>query len=126
MERKFGQKLLRKVLLELKNGLLLVEGRNDLLALGKIGILGNVLLAIGRNEQIIQKTLSKLEPNQKLILLFDYDPEGERKTAFFRELFLNEGALADIEIRKKVKMLFGITTIEELPYAYGKVTDDLE
>ncbi|MFH0971972.1 MAG: toprim domain-containing protein [Candidatus Micrarchaeota archaeon] len=125
MNLDYKLKFLKKTLLELKNGLVLVEGKNDLEALKELGIMGNVITATGKNEQIVQRALSILESNQKLILLFDFDSEGERKTKFFRELFLNEGASADVEARKKVRMLFGIKTIEELPSAYAKLTESL-
>ncbi|HLC48179.1 MAG TPA: toprim domain-containing protein [Candidatus Norongarragalinales archaeon] len=119
-------KFLKKILLELKNGLLLVEGKNDLEALKELGIAGNVILANGQNEQIVENALSKLEKGQKLILLFDLDAEGERKTQFFRGQFLGEGVDADIEMRKMVRALFGITTMEELPRAYNDLLAELE
>ena len=119
-------KFLKKILLELKNGLLLVEGKNDLEALKELGIAGNVILANGQNEQIVENALSKLEKGQKLILLFDLDAEGEGKTQFFRGQFLGEGVDADIEMRKMVRALFGITTMEELPRAYNDLLAELE
>src|SRR3989344_3666144 len=119
-------KFLKKILLELKNGLLLVEGKNDLEALKELGIAGNVIWANGQNEQIGENALSKLEKGQKLILLFDLDAEGERKTQFFRGQFLGEGVDADIEMRKMVRALFGITTMEELPRAYNDLLAELE
>ncbi|MEK6954155.1 MAG: toprim domain-containing protein [Candidatus Micrarchaeota archaeon] len=119
-------KFLKKIMLELKNGLLLVEGKNDLAALEELGIAGNVILANGQNGQIVQKALSMLEKGQKLILLFDLDTEGERKTEFFKEKFFNEGMAVDTELRHKVRALFGIITMEELPTAYYRLMDELE
>ncbi len=121
MDPDYKLKLLKKTLLELKNGLLLVEGKNDLKALHELGIGGNVLTATGRNEQIVRKAISSLEPGQKLVLLFDYDEEGERKARYFGDMFLHEGVSANTVIRRKLRMLLGINTIEDLPTAYFDV-----
>ncbi len=107
----------KKLWRKLNEHFILVEGKNDVAALREVGIYTQALTAVGKPERTIRKAIA-LAGKLPIALLFDYDLEGDRKTWFYHEMFYNEDCNADLMLRKELKELFPIKTIEDLPHAY--------
>ncbi|MEW5955512.1 MAG: toprim domain-containing protein [Candidatus Micrarchaeota archaeon] len=119
---KAKKKFLEKTLARLNRALVLVEGKRDASALWQIGVGAKVLEAGGRKpEQGVAAALAALKPGQKIVLLFDYDAEGERKAAEFSERLCAAGVVPDGVQRKNFRRLFGARAVEEAVAALEKI-----
>ena len=117
MDLQEKEKFLKKLWRQLNESLLVVEGKNDVKALREVGVYTTIITANGKPERIVKKAV--LEADRRPVsLLFDYDQEGQRKTFFYNELFFNADCNADLQARKRLRQLFPVHTIEDLPNAY--------
>lgn len=124
-ERK--RKFLKKTMQALDESLVIVEGKRDERALREISVRAKIIQATGAAERVLNKVLAECrKTNSRVVLLFDFDEEGTRKTRFFEEAFLSEGIRVDSLLRKRVTQLFHIHTIEDLPFQYRKLLEELE
>lgn len=109
---------LQKVLKELKKDKRpkIVEGKNDRKALEKFQV---------KNIQTIEtKPLSQITSNVKekeVILLTDYDRRGKTKSSKLIRLLKAEGIKTDLNYKKKLGRLKGISEIEEIPSKYKEL-----
>ena len=116
------KKFFEKTLARLNQALVLVEGKHDAAALTRVGVTAPVIEAGGRKpEQVVSLVLSALKPGQKVVLLFDYDHEGERKTAVFSEILGAAGVVPDAVQRKNFGGIFRVRTVEEVVAALEKI-----
>jgi len=123
---KAKKKFLAKTLAHLNEALILVEGKRDAAALEEIGVKTEVIEAAGRKpERVVFLALKRLAPRQKLVLLFDYDAEGERKTQEFTEMLCAEGVVPDVLRRKNFRRLLGARHVEESVAALNKLEQEL-
>ncbi|NYZ74966.1 toprim domain-containing protein [Candidatus Micrarchaeota archaeon] len=122
---KAKKKFLAKTLAHLNEALILVEGKRDAAALEEIGVT-EVIEAAGRKpERVVFNALKRLKPRQKLVLLFDYDAEGERKTQEFTEMLCAEGVVPDVLQRKNFRRLLGARHVEESVAALNRLEQEL-
>jgi len=123
---KAERKFLAKTLANLNEALVLVEGKRDAAALEEIGVKTEVIEAAGRKpERVVFLALKQLRPRQKLVLLLDYDAEGERKNREFTELLCAEGVVPDVRQRQNFRRLLGARRVEESVAALNKLEKEL-
>ena len=108
------KKEIDKVFHALDSTLVLVEGKRDRAALRDAGVTGPVVLCGGRKAERVAEEAQSL--GLPATLLFDWDDEGERKTGEYSELMR-----ADIRLRKKMKRLLGLRTVEELGFRLSEL-----
>ncbi len=93
---------------------IIVEGEKDVEALRAVGVKGTIMVYKSREELL--HMIDSMKPVH-VILLFDLDYEGVKKTLYLRKLL--EGLVKNIDLtywnmlRKFRK--FGLTTIESIP-----------
>lgn len=122
MEPADKTKLLDRTLAGLSGRTVLVEGKHDIRALQEAGVQAKAVAAAGKPERIVEK----LKDCGTVFLLFDFDGEGERKTRIFRELFEAAGITVDTLARKRLGMLLGLRTFEELPPRLAEFRERME
>ncbi|MBI3588045.1 hypothetical protein HY995_04805 [Candidatus Micrarchaeota archaeon] len=100
----------------------LVEGRRDEEALARLEI-GAVACSSRKPSSIA----GGVAAGKKVVLLFDFDAEGERKNEqFARALQEEHGLEVDRNARRAFKALFGVKTIEEAPWAHQRLIEEIE
>lgn len=99
---------------------LIVEGKRDRVALEKIG-LTNIFAISGKSLNTFVEQLSK---DQKYIILTDFDKEGELLKSKINEIMSKEGISFNNRLRVCVKNSFGIVKIEELK-KISKIMEDV-
>jgi 5S rRNA maturation endonuclease (ribonuclease M5) len=101
------------------DALVIVEGIKDKKALSKIGI-RNIFDISGKSfDEILEKV-----DGGPVIILTDFDEEGEKKALFLTKLFQSNGIKIDFFFRKKFRSHFKVQKIEELN-SFIKLEDDL-
>ncbi|MFH1106832.1 MAG: hypothetical protein V1787_02965 [Candidatus Micrarchaeota archaeon] len=126
MDLVYREKAAAKLWRALSDAVVLVEGKNDERALREVGITAATVRAAGRTEKILEKaTAIAAAGNKKIVLLFDYDAEGRRKMTFFEEAFFNAGGRASVVEWRRLRELFGLRTVEDLPTAYWELMDEI-
>ncbi|PIT85300.1 hypothetical protein COU36_04030 [Candidatus Micrarchaeota archaeon CG10_big_fil_rev_8_21_14_0_10_59_7] len=103
------KKEIDKVFHSLDSTVVLVEGKRDEAALRAAGVTAPIVLAGGRKAERVAEEAEAF--GKPVALLFDWDGEGERKTREYSELMG-----ADTRLRKKMKRLLGLRTVEELGF----------
>ena len=124
MNLQYKEKSAAKLWRSLSESVVLVEGKNDERALKEVGISAKTVRANGRTERIIERAIAAAH-NRKIVLLFDYDAEGRRKTKYFEDAFFHAGAMASVVEWKRLSQLFKIRTIEDLPTAYWELMEEV-
>jgi len=95
-----------------QSDVIVVEGKKDKTVLYKMG-LSNVIDISGKSiENFINIVISKSPEN--VIILTDFDKEGEKKFEEISKLLHHHGIKINNFTRKRFKMLFKVTKIEEL------------
>ncbi len=93
-----------------------VEGKKDKEALNKLGI--------KQVETINTKPLREItrkEEKEEVILLTDFDREGKSKSSQLIRLYKAEGIKTDLNYKKQLGRLHGISEIEEIPTKYKEL-----
>lgn len=94
----------------------IVEGKRDKKALEKFEV---------KNIQTIRrKPLKEITTNtdeEEVILLTDYDKTGKKISRDLIRLYQAEGVKTDLEYKKKLGKLRGISEIEEIPSKYQEL-----
>jgi len=91
---------------------IIVEGKKDKAALEKLGI-GSILTISGKDNNKLLDVLKKKNIN-RVIVLTDFDKEGEKRYKEILKVFEKNGIKTDSSIRGKFKQTFKINKIEEL------------
>jgi 5S rRNA maturation endonuclease (ribonuclease M5) len=121
------EKLFLKLVEALNECVVIVEGKKDETALKEIGVTSEILHFAGSPSNFVERLRASLESEtQRVVLLLDYDEEGERKAGFLREVLSGEGFRLRNELRTLLKRLLGVRTIEEVPSAWRRLSDDVE
>jgi 5S rRNA maturation endonuclease (ribonuclease M5) len=90
---------------------IIVEGKKDKVALEKLRF-GNILAISGKsNEKIIETIITKRAGH--VVILTDFDKEGEKKHKELKRLFEKEGIKIDFTVRDNFKRTFKVRKIEE-------------
>ncbi len=110
------RRLLRKMREKLEEEKVFVEGKKDAKAVEKA--FGVKAMAVEGNHsyRFAEKHASAVNGNT-VLLLFDFDEEGKRKTREYEEALRARGARIDGQGRKAFRALFRLATLEELPAA---------
>jgi 5S rRNA maturation endonuclease (ribonuclease M5) len=82
---------------------ILVEGKNDVMALKKLGLEKNVLKISGWGSLL--DAVEKLSGSNEVILLPDFDEKGEEILRFYSKHLQSVNIRPDIEFWKKLKSL---------------------
>ncbi|MEM4332097.1 MAG: toprim domain-containing protein [Candidatus Micrarchaeia archaeon] len=103
-----------RLVTDLNDRLVIVEGKRDVAALGKVGVRAHVL------------TLDKLQHMERItadeaVILTDFDRAGEAKLMKAESILIGKGIRIDTGLRERFRRIFGITTIEDLPHAFEKL-----
>jgi len=109
---------LEKTLKELSNEKwpVIVEGKRDKNALKLFGVTNVRIINVGPLQKLAATT-----PEEKIILITDYDRRGELLKESLHQLFTNEGIQTDLEYRKKLRSITGIMHVEDLPSKYEEM-----
>ena len=142
LRRKFKELL--KIKEKMNDAIILVEGERDRSALEKIGFLRSKILTIsGKNPELVLTDIKrlnlgkmnikemkgekmnieemkgeKMRKEETVIILTDFDRKGkDLERRFFDELIPSIKSV-DINCKRKLRWIFGIKTIEEIPAKY--------
>jgi len=99
-----------KLIQDLNEFSIIVEGKRDKEALEKLGI-RDIFVISGKS---IDNFIDTLPKDRKYIVLTDFDKEGERKMKKIHDLLLKNKFVLNKKLRLSVKNLFRIVKIEEL------------
>ncbi len=111
------RKLLAKLREKLSSETVFVEGAKDVKAIEKAGFgAGAIAVNSRRPQRVVEKSIGQVD-GKEVLLLFDFDEEGRRKTMEFEGLVRSAGGRVDAAGRKAFRALFRLRTIEELPTA---------
>jgi 5S rRNA maturation endonuclease (ribonuclease M5) len=118
------QKLLRRTSEALDGAsVILVEGVRDERALRAIGVGAPVLRANQTAERVAERALRHGAGD--VVLLFDFDEEGERKMDACRAALEALGGRCDARSRVNLQRLTGVRHIEDLPPAWEELREEL-
>jgi len=112
-------KMLKNLLLDLKrfslkndNWAILVEGKRDKFALEKFSI-QNIVELKGRNYHDVAEELSAMY--EGVVLLMDFDPEGETIFQKLSKLLSGYGLKTDTSFRERLRET-GVKFVEKIPF----------
>ncbi len=113
---------LQRLLTELKEekAVKIVEGNKDKKALERLGI-KNIITLQGKP---VQDKIKELK--HKAIILTDYDRKGRELEKRLKEALISQGIIPNLEYKKELKKLTGITQIEELFQKYEKMKEEAQ
>ncbi len=104
-----------KLITDLNDRLVVVEGKRDVAALEKIGVRANVITLdrLARVEDI---------PDAPAVILTDFDRSGEIKHRKAESILYSRGVWIDAAMRERFKRIFGTLTIEDVPHIFRELT----
>jgi 5S rRNA maturation endonuclease (ribonuclease M5) len=100
---------------------IIVEGKRDKAALEKMQF-KRIIMISGKSDDRLVQTL-KDKKIKRIVLLTDFDREGEKKYKILSVLLGKNGIKTDFTVRDKFKKTFGIRKIEEAS-RIAKLMDD--
>ncbi|MBD3156142.1 MAG: toprim domain-containing protein [Candidatus Aenigmarchaeota archaeon] len=98
----------------------IVEGKRDRLALERMGF-SDIFTISGDS---IESFVEKLPRENKYVILTDFDREGEKLNLSLSEIMFKNNFEINNRLRKSVKGCFGVTQIEEL-IKFSKIMEDV-
>lgn len=117
-------KALSRLKERLEAATIIVEGKRDVLALQRTGFSGNILAINSRRAEEFAAQLAT-EGAESVIVLTDFDSAGRKIGKRFTEALRAHGIRVDSESAKRMRWIFGIRTIEDLPSAVEKFEEKL-
>ncbi|MBS7644808.1 MAG: toprim domain-containing protein [Candidatus Bathyarchaeia archaeon] len=95
---------------------IIVEGKNDVDSLKKIGVNGRILKIKGSNMSL-QDFIYSLSSEEEAIILTDFDREGDEIASELMEELTKIGVKANNVIRRRIRRLVGreVAEVEALP-----------
>lgn len=124
---KWKEKLAKRLFDSLNESLVLVEGARDERALREIGVSSKIFHAVGSPSKLVERILGCPGSRaRRVVLLLDYDQEGERKARFFSEVLAGEGLRVDLDSRRLLRRLLGVRIVEEIPGAWRELIEEIE
>ncbi len=136
----------RKLLVKTKRGLneaiVIIEGKRDERALREtLAPAAKAVKAGGRSaDAVARRAIEAVEEENKeekeekkgrkdrnrIVVLTDFDEEGERRAAEITEALAAEGVAPDASLRRNFARLFGVRCVEAAPTALERLEDALE
>ena len=107
----------KKIIAELKNCWVFVEGQKDKKALYELGI--TKVLTISGN---LRLSCNRVD-GMKVFVLTDLDRRGDELTLKARDELEGHSIRAELEMRKKLAYLLGIRNFENAKSAYDKLIE---
>ncbi|MBI5229424.1 hypothetical protein HY991_04895 [Candidatus Micrarchaeota archaeon] len=104
--------------------MVIVEGLRDKDSLKEAGVNCRVLTYGNGAEALAEKAVA--QGTKSVVLLFDFDEEGERKMNEVECAFRLRGIKADREIRRKLRHVLGLCFFEEFSSRYVKFMEEFE
>ena len=99
-----------KILVDLSDFSIIVEGKRDKKALEGLGI-NNIFVISGKP---LENFVDNLPKDRKYIILTDFDEEGEHIKTNLSKLLLKNKFVVNEKIRQRFKNLFNVSKVEEL------------
>jgi 5S rRNA maturation endonuclease (ribonuclease M5) len=100
---------------------ILVEGKHDKRALIRAGFMGaNVIAVSGRKPEKIVESLAYGSSVKRVVILMDFDESGRKLAKRWAEALCGYDLRIDSEVPRKMRWVFGIKTVEDLPTALEK------
>lgn len=122
-DRKRLRKQLAKLMGELRQGAIFVEGKRDVEALRKLGC-GSIFTVSGNLRLSCEKV--QMLGVQKVIILTDRDERGNELALEARSELERYGIKADLEVRIALSRILGIWRFENAHRAYEKFMKELD
>ncbi|MEM5790592.1 MAG: toprim domain-containing protein [Candidatus Aenigmatarchaeota archaeon] len=104
----------------IKDYQVIVEGKKDREAMEKLGF-KNIVEISGKNFSLI---LNEIEEKNKVVILTDFDNEGEEMAKELSKFLISHGFKVDCIERKILRDLLCIKKIEELKFILKFMEDD--
>jgi 5S rRNA maturation endonuclease (ribonuclease M5) len=112
---------IQEFLSRLEDTLVLVEGLKDKEVLKKLGV-KNILEISGKP---INTVTEQAAIKSEVVILTDYDKEGEKLCNVLEKLLRAEGVSVRLDLRKKFRSISKVTKIEELVNIADVICNDL-
>ncbi len=129
MEIEAKRKLLEKVKRGLDEAIVIIEGKRDERALRETGFAPNAktVKCGGKNaDATARQAAEKREDGQRVVVLTDFDEEGERRASEITESLNALGEAPDASLRRNFRRLLGTRCVEETPCALARLEETLE
>ncbi len=109
-------KVLSRLISDLNEVLVVVEGKRDIAALSEIGVRWRVVSfeEFMRNPQL---------KDMRAVILTDFDRSGGLKAEILRSEMISRNIDIDDGLRIKFRRVFRTLTVEEVPYIFKKLMD---
>jgi dTMP kinase len=118
-------KILDELLEMPSDGVLLVEGTKDRMAMVLLGVNGQIICVQAEGGPL--RTAERLhEGGQSAIIMTDWDPKGEEIAKELRRYLSSLCVKCDISIRSKLRSLCGgdIRDVQSLPSLYSRLVTE--
>lgn len=119
-ERSAMYKLMVKLMDELRESLILVEGKNDCASLKRVGLLNTIPIS-GR----VKRVCELVGTNSLVVILTDLDRRGDELAVRAQEELVACGIIANVEMRKVLGRLLGVRYFEEFGTKYEKFISEV-
>ena len=135
MDVEAKRKLLEKTKRALDGCVIVVEGKRDERALRESGLAPNAetvkcggknAFATARQALENKEKDETNETKKRIVVLTDFDAEGERRAAEINEALASEGNASDASVRRDFRRLLGARCVEDAPSALERLEDELE
>jgi len=122
LEKKQALKLVRRLLADMREGWIVVEGQKDRNALKALDC--NNVLTVSGNLIITSKKLSE-ESVEKVIVLTDLDSRGDELLVETREELERYGISVDDNIRKQISGVLNVKYFENIEKKYKEFMKEI-
>lgn len=119
------QKLLDKILVQLRSGWIFVEGKRDKEALAKLGC-HNVLTISGNLRLSCERLASRQEKIGVVFILTDLDRRGHQLADAAKEELERHSIKAELKARKSLGRLLKIKYFEDMKRKYDEINEESE
>ena len=129
MEVEAKRKLLGKVKRELDEAIIIIEGKRDERALRETGFAPNAktVKCGGKNaEATARQAIENKDEKQQIVVLTDFDEEGERRASEITEALNALGTTPNAALRRNFRRLLGVSCVEDAPCALTRLENALE
>jgi len=116
-------KLIERIAFQCEHGTpIVVEGRNDKITLKQLGIKGKIFMIKSHGESLLT-FLERLNEFKEIILLTDFDKEGNELASLIIDELSRRGIKVNNELRNKLKKLVNseVRSIEDLKCVFERL-----
>ena len=110
-----------------ENGICIVEGKRDEYALRKLGFKGKIV-ALRKLNRSLDSIVESLSSEERIIILTDFDDEGEELAVRLYRAFKSRNVEIDLETRRKLSSLLKgeIKGLEELEPLISRISQQFK